>query len=696
MAMVKDDILDLTIGKVPMLKALLLYITGILIAVGSNSDLSPKILLIGIGLLLFLFVVLSYFKSFSQKHLFSLCFSGIVIFYGYYQYANTQSKHIKNYYFSYPALQYVGIVDDEPIYKEKTIRFPVKLQVASDSAQSSVVSGKVMMTILRDSLAIQKYSYGDKLAFVNKLNAVHPPFNPKEFDYKAYLANKGIEAQCLLNSEEVEILDKGYGDKLIAYSLDLRTQLIAKFRNYIKEDEAFNVAVALIFGYRSQIDQSTISAFTSTGTIHVLSVSGLHVSLVFALLNFVFRWMDRFPYGRLLKSIIILLAIWAYVILTGMSPPILRAGIMISFFVSSILINRKQIPLNTLAASALFILLFSPNYLFDVGFQLSYFAILGIILLYPILKNYYLTPNKWFNYVLEYVYVSIAAQLFTLPLTLYYFGQFPNYFLLANLFIAIPSTLIMYVGIGLVMIPLEWTNQLLGKIVEWLLNFMMSGLKGIEQLPAALVYGVDWHWSQVLILGIGILTLVVALNSKVANGFIVLMSALFVLTMFNSYNYFHKSNYSALKFYNIRSEIGISLIKDNKVMLYSSLDSLQHSILQFSVLPDLRLYSSEDKMGFTSIAANERQNKLIELGNYKILILEIKTSELPSEVDFVLWRKNNYTDIDNLLSLNPKAIVIVDGSSSDKTIARLKNAFESNSDRLYILKNNFAYVWEEE
>lgn len=174
-----------------------------------------------------------------------------------------------------------------------------------------------------------------------------------------------------------------------------------------------------------------------------------------------------------------------------MNPPIMRAGIMISFFVCSLLINRKQISLNTLAASAFFILLFAPNYLFDVGFQLSYSAILGIILLFPILRNYYLTSNNCVNKVLEYIYVSLSAQLFTLPLTLYYYGQFPNYFLLANLFIAIPSTLIMYIGVGLAILPMEWTNRLFGIILDWLLKSLMAVLKWIEDLPLANIHGIE-------------------------------------------------------------------------------------------------------------------------------------------------------------------------------------------------------------
>ena len=250
-----------------------------------------------------------------------------------------------------------------------------------------------------------------------------------------------------------------------------------------------------------------------------------------------------------------------------MSPPILRAGIMISFFVFSVVINRKQISLNTLAASALFILLFAPNYLFDVGFQLSYLAILGIILLYPILKDYYLTSNKWINYVLEYVYVSIAAQLFTLPLTLYYFGQFPNYFLLANLFIALPSTLIMYVGVGLALIPVEWTNQFFGVLVECLLQFMMNGLKWVEYLPFALIQGIEWQLVQLLLLLIAIIALVIGLNRKSAKPLLLILASLCLISVHCGYISYQKSKYNGLTFYNIRSDMAISRI-DKKTSLF--------------------------------------------------------------------------------------------------------------------------------
>lgn len=200
--------------------------------------------------------------------------------------------------------------------------------------------------------------------------------------------------------------------------------------------EAFQIAVALLFGYRSELEATTKEAFTKTGTIHILSVSGLHVSLVFGVMSLLLGWLDRFKHGKMMRCSIVLLFVWVYVILTGMSPAILRAGIMISFFIVSLLSGRRQIAVNTLLTSALFILLLAPQYLFTVGFQLSYAAILGILLLYPLLTKLWLPNNKGLKRIVQYSYVSIAAQIFTLPLTLHYFGQFPIYFLIANLFMA--------------------------------------------------------------------------------------------------------------------------------------------------------------------------------------------------------------------------------------------------------------------
>src|SRR5690606_1053189 len=138
-----------------------------------------------------------------------------------------------------------------------------------------------MVSIARDSFSTELLCYGDMLAIKNTSNAVNPPFNPREFNYKAYLQNKNVWHQSYLQADEYKLLSSGYGNPIIRHSLSIRERLIEKFSVYMQHSEAFQVAIALIFGYRSQVDAATLQAFSNTGTIHVLSVSGLHVGLVF-------------------------------------------------------------------------------------------------------------------------------------------------------------------------------------------------------------------------------------------------------------------------------------------------------------------------------------------------------------------------------------------------------------------------------
>jgi competence protein ComEC len=615
---------------------------------------------------------------------------------GYWLTIKTDPTIQPHYFAPLKAEQFVGIIDDEPIVRERSTRFPVRVLSAQHNNTSLAASGTIMVSIARDSTATNLLRYGDILALKNTVKIVDPPFNPKEFDYRAYLQNKNIWYQCYLQTNEYKLLSSDSGNPIIRHSLSIRERLIEKFAIYMQHSEAFQVAIALIFGYRSQVDAATLQAFSNTGTIHVLSVSGLHVGLVFGLLTLLLGWIDRFQYGRFIRCIIIGISVWAYVILTGMAPPILRAGIMISFFLISTAINRRQVALNTLAASAFFILLFTPKALFDVGFQLSYMAMFGILLLYPLMTHFYLPANKYVGWVVAYSYVSIAAQLFTLPFVLYYFGQFPNYFLLANLFISLPSTAVMYVGLALALLPFDALNMLLGKILDFLLIFCLDGLKWMEQLPYSVIQGINWSFLMMLLCLLFIITLMMALNNS--NKYMILTSLFLLLTMtaIMSYDRVTKQRYSGWKLYNTRSALALAYIQDGNAVLYSSYDSLSHPNILFSVMPDLLQYTDKERISFVHIDNNKRQNSLISLAGKKIALIEERWPETElTDVDIIVWRKNSRAVLDSMPKLlKPDGILIFDGSNSDKYLEKHRTFIHENQPKTYLLKNNFAYVWE--
>ncbi|MBE8719504.1 ComEC/Rec2 family competence protein [Sphingobacterium pedocola] len=698
MAMVKHEIIDFSIRKMPFLKIVIPYGVGIAISqILSWNAVRYSVLCTILILTIVCFVTAFFLRErnvFRRMYvLMFYCFSFLI---GIWQIVS-ELPNLKQTHFSrYVSSQLEGIIVDEPVVRQKTIRFPLSVRNLIEKDRYVAAEGKIMVTVLRDSLRDQAFKYGDHIAISNTVNAIDPPYNPEEFDYKAYLQNRNIWYQSLVQKDDYVFLGGNSGNRIISFALRLREKLVSKFNIFIKNDEAYNVAIALIFGSRSQLDATTLEAFTNTGTIHVLSVSGLHVGLVFGLLTFCLGWIDRFPFGRAIRCNIILLCVWAYVILTGMAPPILRAGIMISFFLLSIWIGRKQNALNTLAASAFFILLFEPKYLFDIGFQLSYLAIVGILILYPILKSFYKPSSKYLNWVVEYSYVSLAAQLFTMPAVLYYFGQFPTYFLFGNLFIALPSTIIMYVGLGLSMIPFDTVNIYLGAILDHIIGFSLEGLKWLDRLPMAVVKGISWNLLQILLAFLMLSFLINALNYRNKKALMGAGVAFFILSSLVSLQVIEKMNYRGIAIYNLRSALGVASIHNGNVVLFSSLDSLNHSTLRYSVLPHLRQYAREEDIKFYTIPSDQQHNYVLSTANKKILVLEHKLSGSDLEdIDAVLWRKNNYNVIAEIESRTHPSFFLFDGSNSDKTLSKIKSQLGENNNSGYFLKNNFAYVWEE-
>jgi len=694
--MVKTDVLNLSFSKVPMLKPLIGLMAGIV--VGKYVDLTLIPFLPYVIVICFLIIIGSQLEYMIRyrRYIFSL-FSYVIFFLiGLWIISVDKPQFVSNHFTKFEAIQIRGIVDDEPIYKERTIRFPLKVISVLDSSLSQYAEGRIMITLLRDSGANLILNYGDVLTFVNKANRTFSPLNPKEFDYNAFLENKNIWHQCFLSDGEYKITAQGKGNILLEQSLHLRQVMIQKFEQYIRVPEAYKIAIALIFGYRSLVEASTLEAFTNTGTIHVLSVSGLHVSMVFGLLTFVLIGLDRFKYGKVIRCLFILIGVWGYVVLTGMSPPIMRAGIMISFFIISTVSGRRQVGINTLLASALFILILEPRYLFDIGFQLSYTAILGIILFYPLLKKWWLPNNKWLSIVVEYCYISISAQLFTLPFALYYFGQFPYYFLIANLFIAIPSTVVMYLGIVLALSPIDVLNVWLGQLLDWTLMFSLYGLKFIAMLPMAVSKGVLWDSYQVFALMIVLSLILITFNYANKRVLYFLSGVLMVLTVYTVVQKIHYTTYRGNRIYSVRSDIAIANIEKGNVILFSTCDSIDHPTLKFSVLPDLLRFANEENIEFVPLKTDSNTNYELSFSDQNFLILEEEMIEFPeTKYDYVIWRKSNRNDIRLLMENYPDSKIIIDGSNSEKAIHYMEGIILNNTS-IYILKNNFAYVWDEE
>ena len=314
--------------------------------------------------------------------------------------------------------------------------------------------------------------------------------NPGEFDLKTYWKTKGIQGMFFIEDQDFKVIRNEPASWLTQSVRRANLLCMNILSRHLKGTE-LGIAQALILGDKSLLNNEIRSAFSATGAMHILAVSGLHIGLILQLLIFIIQftanWMSRS------KAIfVIVLILWFYALMTGFSPSVIRAVFMFSVLTLTQWTGQQISSINSLFFTAFIIVLLKPMYFFDIGFQLSYLAMLGIFLFYPVIGRSWTPQNKILHYLWEGTAIGFAAQVVTTPLTLYYFHQFPNYFAIANLGLMGLSSVVLAVGIfilGLHFVPL--LGKLSGIILFLSLWLMFAFIQWIESWPGALVYGFD-------------------------------------------------------------------------------------------------------------------------------------------------------------------------------------------------------------
>jgi len=688
-----------TAKHIPLLKVLIVFVWGI--CLGFSIESYPFVIvyleLLQIAAFLFMVVggILARRRFWRKLYTWTLYLS--ILLFGVWKTVNQHPLHQLDHFSHFEDDLLIGVVDEDPVYKGEYVRCPIRVTGTVDPHGRNLRSGRLMLTISEIDSA-QRLSYGDEIIFRNTIKKLVPPLNPAEFDYRRHLSNTNIWHQGFIARDQLQIWRHRQGSSLSSFALQVRNQLTGKFQKQMKDTNAFHVASAVILGYRAPMDQEVIQAFNDTGTIHLLSVSGLHVGLVFGILIWLLSWMNRIPGGVLIRTLVILIGVWAYTVMCGMSPPVVRAAIMISFYILANLIKGNSNVYNTIAASAFVMLVYNTKQLADIGFQLSYLAVLGIVLVVPMLNGVYSASNRYMRGVFTYCYVSLGAQLLTLPLILYYFGQFPNYFLLANLLIAIPSSLIMYLGLGLAIIPFDSIQVVLGYLLNELIVFTLSGLKFLAGMPGSITSGISFNGLQVTILFTVISFLLLSFYTKDKRSIWAVLCSMLLLSITVVYHDVKRRNYQGVKFYSVKNNFAVAYISKGKVSVFSNLDSLSHPTLVYSVLPDLLKYSHEESIIFNNILAGpDRSNGMISNALLSILVVERRyLSDVAKTADILLLRKNSAVELDQIIPQVRPKLVLLDGSSSDKKIVKYMSELDSLAVPYYCMKNNFAYVWNKD
>jgi len=511
--------------------------------------------------------------------------------------------------------------------------------------------------------------YGDELVVQGSPQSIQGPQNPNEFDYQTYLARRNIFHQHYIRSGQWSFVAESNFHGPFYYAVEARNWTLKVIDRLVRGDRERAIMGAFVIGVTDGIDDDLKQAYAAGGAMHALAVSGMHVSILYGVMLFLLRPFESKRGGPWAIAMISLLVLWMYGFVTGLTPSILRAVTMFSFVALAKPLRRTTSILNTLAASAFFLLLFDPWLICSAGFQLSYLAVLGIVLLYRPIYNVWEPTWVAMDWIWQITCVSIAAQIATLPVTLYYFHQFPLYFLLANLFVIPASTLILLGGILLLILsPIPVLADWLARILEWLIWVLNEGLFLVGALPSSVIQPIPLTLVQSFCLGAMVIAIFMLFHTRKFQWLVMLS---FIVLFFSGSDWMARSMQTD-QFVVHRINNHTSLEWRTKEHAFSVLDSglaRAPGKVQYHILPG-RMAQRVEKVR-TQIVG-----KPCELFRFQSLtFLYVSSRESPlaprASVDYLIIGNNAVRSLESLSRNLTFGYVILDSSNSTGYASRL-------------------------
>lgn len=340
------------------------------------------------------------------------------------------------------AKYHFKVVIDE-VLKSGVFHHKYEVEIKEINGKPSI--GKVLLNVSNDSLSTA-LEVDQNLQFYGVFKDIERPKNPYYFDYKEYLRQQQIHHQLFVTQSEIQVLE--FNETSIkGLAFQLRKKINEKLKPYDIPADELAVINALLLGQRQDISKELMENYTKAGAIHILAISGLHIGIILMILHFLFKPIEIFKNGKIIKAVLLILLMWMYALVAGLSASVVRAVMMFSLVAIGMNLNKKPAIINTLILSLLILLLINPLFIFNVGFQLSYAAVFAIVTIQPMISKRWNPKNKIIMFFWNLFTVSIAAQFGVLPLSLYYFHQFPGLFIISNLIIIPFLGIILLAGI---------------------------------------------------------------------------------------------------------------------------------------------------------------------------------------------------------------------------------------------------------
>ncbi|HMR81657.1 MAG TPA: ComEC/Rec2 family competence protein [Niabella sp.] len=588
----------------------------------------------------------------------------------------------------------VAALKESPVVKEKSYKATAAVTYIMDSAGRRPSSGNIIIYFKKDS-NIRNLKAGARLLFKKPLQEIHNTRNPGGFNFRQYALFNGITHQVYLTPNDYKILP---GKDIVVWKsmlLKAREYVLHTIKTNIKGKREQGLAEAMLIGYRDDLDKDLLQSYTNTGVVHVIAVSGMHLSLLYWVISLLLHPLLKKRSARWLYAILVLCVLWGFSFIAGGAASVVRAAVMFSFITIGKLINRNASIYNILAASAFCQLVYNPYWLWDVGFQLSYIAVLSIILFYKPVCSLLYIKNPMLNKVWQLAAVSIAAQILTTPLSIYYFHQFPVYFLLANMVVVPVSSVVLVGTLILVMVaPVKILAAITGTLLNALIWWLNTFIERMETFPFALWEGLQINVFQAVLMLLIIAGLGFWLIEKYKAGFWFALTGLLVFFSMRSYSFLMAGRQQKLIVYNASNYAATDLISGRQYFYIGSEELSENEMLSAYILKPSRVLHRVAGTG-NPIATYKNSNAVL-FKKKKVFFINSPLKKAgyneKLNIDVVILSGNPRLYISELLeAVNPQQIVI-DGSVPAKKAGYWVNDCRSSGISCHNVSEDGAFV----
>jgi competence protein ComEC len=556
---------------------------------------------------------------------------------------------------------YVFVTLEEPLVeKANSYKAEASVQAVLTANAERRAMGNIILYFKKDSLP-PPLQYGSQLVFNRSLQPIKNAGNPGSFDYQTYSLFQGITHQVNLSEHDYVVLPTTERNWFQQFIYSSRLWVVSILQQFIRGEKEQGLAEALLIGYKDDLDKNLVQAYSNTGVVHIIAISGLHLGLIYALLVLLTKPLKRIRRLLWLRLMLIVASLWLFSILAGGGPSVLRSALMFSLIALGEVALRKTNIFNTLAFSAFVLLCINPFWLWDVGFQLSYAAVLSIVLFFQPIYHWFQPHNKAVDFVWKLTAVTMAAQILTLPISIYHFHQMPLLFLLTN-FIAVPLSSLIVLGEILLcaVFFLPVMAGFVGVVLKWMIYFMNSYIESLDRLPFSTWNFLSINIGQTILLLVFSLAFCYWLMERQRRYAWIAFSTLALFLLIRAVSFFDAYRQKKLIVYNVPRHPAVDIISGRTYAFLGDssllLDGFERN---FHLQPSRILHR-------ISLGSTDVQCKNFSLAGRHFLLLDealpFAAAEPRQTIDVLILSKNPKLYISKLLNAFLLKQVVIDGS----------------------------------